>query len=107
MILFDRWANETAFRVTIAPPIAIANNTLHVPVILKSALIWYVLFLTLFPAPPSVGNVVYDFQMMSYTVCEGDAPIELILRITSPSSIFCNITVSLAATNIEAGISAA
>ncbi len=48
--------------------------------------------------------IVYDFEMTGYTVSESDGLVELSLRILSHSRIFCNITLNLTATNIEAGI---
>ncbi len=42
--------------------------------------------------------------MMNYTASEGDGLVELILQIMSPSSVFCNISVNLTGTDIEAGI---
>ncbi len=51
-----------------------------------------------------VGSIVYDFEMMSYNVSEGVTSFDLTLVISSPASIFCNITVNLTATDIEAGM---
>ncbi len=83
--------------------VSIANDTLHTaPVILINALIYC--FLSCVVAPQPVGKIGYDFEMTSYNVSEDDGLVELSLQITSHSSIFCNITVNLTATNIEAGI---
>ncbi len=69
-----------------------------------SSALTYAFILSCFVARQLVGAIVYEFEMTSFNVSEGDAPVELILRITSLSSIVCNITVNLTATNIEAGI---
>ncbi len=52
----------------------------------------------------AVSIIVYDFAPTSYTVDEGDGVVGVRLVISSPSQLFCDITVTIGTEDGTAGI---